>query len=807
MHPEIARIESMLGGQGYVADREIATAVYLSMTLRKPLLIEGAAGVGKTEVAKVMAAALRTDLIRLQCYEGLDATTALYEWNYQKQLLHIRLTEQSERTVEQREQEIFGEGFLLKRPLLEAITRERSPVLLIDEVDRCVSLNALVATSCGYKYAGSIRPGDELVSFNPNTFLPAMSTVTRVIGRETGELLRILVGGRIIEVTAEHKFVRFSEHGHEIVRADALQLGDRLPIQSTAPMLEKEPEFTLSDSILKIDQDGKRVLHAAYKQSGRTYEQIARRIGISRNHLRNVIGPRSCRQSFRADVLRHLCQELGRDGDAFIKAHARGLRGPNPSVAFYEVLGYLVADGCFAGDHLEVADKDRENLRIYSEKFAEAFGEAGRIQPGPHRNFALRVWSLPLGRFLKQILGAGFAVSRSRAIPEFIFALPTEKRAAFVRGFFDGEGWVGDHQVCAVSSSAQLIVGIQILLASVGVEGRISKVSVGAKAFGQGTYYSLIVSDTKTFAERVGFCAPAKAARLSELRTSGFLKSSFLPMQFVSPILEEIKTRSVLHRVPHHQTIHDILAGRVKANPFSLRQILSSFQSTPLQGLLDGGIVLGTVTAIERIPGPHSVIDLVLSGQPYFVANQVVTHNCDSEFEAFLLEVLSDFQVSIPEIGTIRATAIPHVVLTSNRTRELGDALRRRCLYLWIEYPTFEKELQIVLGKVPGINADLAAQVAGFMQLVRQARLDKIPGIAETIDWGAALMALHRDHLDREAVEETLGVLFKSQEDARVVRAQWLGVWLRDLDRLRQEPRPWDQALVERIATEGAARR
>lgn len=316
MHPEIARIQTMLGGEGYVADREIATAIYLSMSLRKPLLIEGAAGVGKTEVAKVMARALGADLIRLQCYEGLDATTALYEWNYQKQLLHIRLTEASDRTVEQREQEIFSEGFLLKRPLLEAITRETAPVLLVDEVDRS-----------------------------------------------------------------------------------------------------------------------------------------------------------------------------------------------------------------------------------------------------------------------------------------------------------------------------------------------------------------------------------------------------------------------------------------------------------------------------------------------------------DSEFESFLLEVLSDFQVSIPEIGTIRAKTIPHVVLTSNRTRELGDALRRRCLYFWIDYPTFEKELQIVLGKVPGINADLAAQVAGFMQLVRQAKLEKTPGIAETIDWGAALMALHRDHLDRETIEETLGVLFKSQEDARVVRTQWLDLWLRGLERLRAESRPWSQALVERVAAEGALRR
>jgi MoxR-like ATPase len=316
VHQEITRIQSMLGGEGYVADREIATAIYLSMSLRKPLLIEGAAGVGKTEVAKVMARALGADLIRLQCYEGLDATTALYEWNYQKQLLHIRLTEASDRTVEQREQEIFSEPFLLKRPLLEAITREMPPVLLVDEIDRS-----------------------------------------------------------------------------------------------------------------------------------------------------------------------------------------------------------------------------------------------------------------------------------------------------------------------------------------------------------------------------------------------------------------------------------------------------------------------------------------------------------DSEFEAFLLEVLSDFQVTIPEIGTIRATTLPHVVLTSNRTRELGDALRRRCLYLWIDYPTFEKELQIVLNKVPGINGDLAAQVAGLMQLIRQARLEKTPGIAETIDWGAALLALHRDHLDRAVIEETLGVLFKSQEDARLVRTQWLELWLRGLERLAAEQPPWSQATIERVAAEGALRR
>jgi len=316
MHPEIVRIQQLLAGQGYVADRAIATSVYLSVALRKPLLIEGAAGVGKTEVAKVMSRALDAELIRLQCYEGLDATTALYEWNYQKQLLHIRLSEGGQRSVTEREAEIFGDAFLLKRPLLYAITRDQAPVLLVDEIDRA-----------------------------------------------------------------------------------------------------------------------------------------------------------------------------------------------------------------------------------------------------------------------------------------------------------------------------------------------------------------------------------------------------------------------------------------------------------------------------------------------------------DAEFEAFLLEVLSDFQVSIPEIGTIKAKTTPYVVLTSNRTRELGDALRRRCLYLWIDYPTFDKELEIVHRKVPGLNARLAEQIGAFMQIVRRLRLEKTPGVAETLDWSAALMALHRDHLDREAIEETLGVLFKHQDDATAVRTQWLDQLVDSIAALEREGRPWNQDAIVRAADRLQARR
>jgi MoxR-like ATPase len=137
----------------------------------------------------------------------------------------------------------------------------------------------------------------------------------------------------------------------------------------------------------------------------------------------------------------------------------------------------------------------------------------------------------------------------------------------------------------------------------------------------------------------------------------------------------------------------------------------------------------------------------------------------DEEFEAFLLEVLSDFQVTIPEMGTVTAMHRPYVVLTSNRTRELSDALKRRCLYLWIDYPTFEKEVQIIENKVPGTNAQLASQVAAFMQVARQLRLSKVPGVAETLDWAVSLIALHQDHLDAEMVSETLGCILKDRED------------------------------------------
>ena len=146
----------------------------------------------------------------------------------------------------------------------------------------------------------------------------------------------------------------------------------------------------------------------------------------------------------------------------------------------------------------------------------------------------------------------------------------------------------------------------------------------------------------------------------------------------------------------------------------------------------------------------------------------------DDEFEAFLLELLSDFQVTIPEIGTVRAASRPRVVLTSNRTRDLHDALKRRCLYHWIGHPSLEREIEIVKARVPGVPERLAGEAAAFVGALRELDLAKAPGVAETIDWTQALLALGQEELDAEVVDATLGSVLKYHEDVERVRDRGL---------------------------------
>ncbi len=154
---------------------------------------------------------------------------------------------------------------------------------------------------------------------------------------------------------------------------------------------------------------------------------------------------------------------------------------------------------------------------------------------------------------------------------------------------------------------------------------------------------------------------------------------------------------------------------------------------------------------------------IVQDAAPVLLIDEV--DRADEAFEAFLLEVLAEWQVTIPEVGTIRARHPPHVILTSNRTRELSDALRRRCLFFWIPYPTLDEEIAILHARIPGIAERLARQIAQAVQALRDLPLQKAPGVAETLDWAQALIRLHRDHLDWESLQQTLGCVLKVHED------------------------------------------
>ena len=185
----------------------------------------------------------------------------------------------------------------------------------------------------------------------------------------------------------------------------------------------------------------------------------------------------------------------------------------------------------------------------------------------------------------------------------------------------------------------------------------------------------------------------------------------------------------------------------------------------------------GTVSEAELF-GPDFLIrrpllEAIESTEPVVLLIDEIDR-ADDEFEAFLLEVLSDFQITIPEIGTVTARRRPAVVLTSNRTRELHDALKRRCLFHWIGHPTLEREIEIVSLRVPGIPERLAAQAAAFVQSLRGLDLAKPPGVAETIDWAHALAALGHAELDVQTVEETLGSVLKYHEDFAAVRDEAL---------------------------------
>jgi MoxR-like ATPase len=192
--------------------------------------------------------------------------------------------------------------------------------------------------------------------------------------------------------------------------------------------------------------------------------------------------------------------------------------------------------------------------------------------------------------------------------------------------------------------------------------------------------------------------------------------------------------------------------------------------------LLESAGATDTHAALDSIFGPDflikrpllQAIEESMDQPPVLLIDEI--DRADEEFEAFLLELLSDWQISIPEIGTIRALQPPTVIITSNRTREVHDALKRRCLFYWIDYPALDKEQRIVAARIPNASEKLSQQVVAFVQELRKLDLYKLPGVAETLDWTAALVALDAQALTPDVVEDTLGAILKYQDDINQVR-------------------------------------
>jgi MoxR-like ATPase len=226
-----------------------------------------------------------------------------------------------------------------------------------------------------------------------------------------------------------------------------------------------------------------------------------------------------------------------------------------------------------------------------------------------------------------------------------------------------------------------------------------------------------------------------------------------------------------------------LLEGEAGVGKTELAKVLAGSLGTRLIRLLEARGEIDRASAHD-IFGPEFLLKRPLlqaleadeGAAPVLLIDEI--DRADEEFEAYLLEILSDFQVTVPEIGTIRATRPPRVVLTSNRTREVHDALKRRCLYHWIDYPTASKEFEIVATRVPDAPARLAREVVTFVHRLRAADLTKVPGVAETLDWASALLSLGAAELSADVVDETLGVVLKYEEDIRQVRGQVAATYL-----------------------------
>lgn len=492
--------------------------------------------------------------------------------------------------------------------------------------------------------------------------------------------------------------------------------------------------------------------------------------------------------------------------------------------------------------------------------------------------------SLAFNSFIRSVFGLKSAArgkgkwARVKRVPSFIYSASKEAKTAFLRGCFDGDGWVEEECVCLGTSSRDLADGIALLLSSL-------RIFCTIRYRRETDHYIITVRPADWL--KIGFGDPEKQNRFTIAvgRKGNYQAIEVLPAsEHILNVVKKAYSQANHSKALYMRTVSWVRKNLRRGGNIglgTLRRMALQLDSAKLQKLADSDVLWDKIVSIEEIGHDGYVYDFEVPGPQTFTAGfgGVITHNteiakvlarmldtelirlqcyegldanmalyewdyprqmlrirmgeasqsskeemeseifseryllerpllkaithegdrpavllidevdrAEEEFEGFLLEVLSDFQVTIPEIGTIASKSRPVVCLTSNESREIGDALKRRCLYLYIHHPTLEKEYKIIRTKVPDVPDRLAHQICSFMQEVRSLGFIKKPGIAETLDWASALLSLSEDELDLQTLQRTLSCIVKHKEDFKKVNGETLATILTEIKRKREVP-------------------
>ncbi|MBD3194549.1 MAG: AAA domain-containing protein [Candidatus Lokiarchaeota archaeon] len=736
----IVELRQKLEERGYITTYELAIAVYDAIKNNKPLMLEGPPGSGKTFLAKKVAQALDLVMFRIQCYEGITKDDLIGNWNYQKQLLYLQSGRESK-------ENIYSLKYFNRGKLLEAVLSKVPNILLIDEFDKCLTENTYIQTTSGICKIKDINIGDKVISFSPENFETTISKVIKKRELKTKSYNKIFVGGKIINATDNHRFIVYDKNGNITEKkSKELEIGDYIPVYNniiSESNFNNDDIYKISENRYKISKIGREKINQRRKELKYLWEDLSKKVGLSVSYLKAIINGN--RKSLRKKYLDRLCNILKIERDEIIKD-----KEINDEIIelkdFWEIVGYMTGDGSISINEttykwsFDLADKDVNLLTNYKDKINKVFNIKGSIYERKNVNgYSYKVGNKFLIKYLKKIFPNHLVYSKNRSIEKWVFQLENKNICSFLKGFFDAEGSVGNHFIHCASSSEDLIIGIQMLLTKIGITANIYPQK--SNGFNKGSYYQLIIPNTDKFKKYINFNSIEKRKKLEKLKYY-HTRTHIYPQNIIKPILNDIKENNSISNMEYGQAIYDILSERTRPTFFSINKISESFKNKELQALINQRIALGKVTKILKINEQSKVYDLTINSDPFFIGNQIVTHNSDEELEYFLLEFLDERSITIPEFETIHANSDIYTFLTSNKVRTFSEPTQRRYLYFYIDYPDEETEMRIIQANIERPSESLIRQVVELVHILRDMDLEKVPSPTEAIEFTKKMLSI-----------------------------------------------------------------